>query len=76
METIQSQGLTKQEYIKYVYGDNASKIADAFYDNAIVNVYNPYRNFTISICSEFALWLYFDSMYSMRNINYTNYSVC
>jgi hypothetical protein len=75
METIQSQGLSRTEYIRYVYGDRAKQIADAFYSNGIATVVNPYRLFTISISTEAALWVYLDSMYSMKPQHYNYYSV-
>ena len=75
METIQSQGISRTEYIKYVYGKTAGEIAELFYTNDYVNVFNPYRLFTVSISTEAALWVYLDSMYSMKPQHYNYYSV-
>lgn len=75
METIRTQGITRTEYIRYVYGENAEGIAKFFYENNYAEIRIPRTTFIFTVTSEPALWMFFDSMFSMKPQHFNDYSI-
>ena len=75
METIRTQGITRTEYIRYVYGENAEGIAKYFFENGYAVIYNSARMFTVTVTTEPALWVYLDNVFSMKPQYFNDYSI-
>lgn len=73
METIRTQGITRTEYIRYVYGENAENSKVLYENNR-----DTYTSFNVYIYCNIrgeSVVDVFDSMFTMSPQRYNDYSI-